>query len=186
MILRTMQNQLRLVAIGGLVISAVFGVAGTFVASNALRAGFWALDGTALVVATVILALRYFRAGCDGIAAGFLVYAIGEAVMLTGTSLAPEASAPAFAAGTALWAAGLLLTSVPREFATWSRITGVVAAILFASVSARIFAGAEITPLSRPLPFFAYPLLVLTFVGWIVSLARAERKFAQPAVAVLP
>jgi len=82
---------------------------------------------------------------------------------------------PTFAAGTALWAAGLLLTSVPRGFAIWTRTAGVVAAVLFATVSARIFAGGEITPLSRPLPFFAYPFLVLTFVGWIVSLVRMER-----------
>lgn len=180
-----MQNQLRWVAFVGLVLGAVFGMAGTFVASDLLRSEFWALDGTALVVATVILALRYFRAGRDAIAAGFLVYAIGEAVMLTGTSLTPQASAPAFAAGTALWAAGLLLTSLPQEFAIWSRITGILAAVLFASVSARIFAGAAITPLSRPLPFFAYPFLVLTFVGWIVSLARADRKSARPAIAVM-
>jgi len=52
-------------------------------------------------------------------------------------------SVPSFAAGTALWSAALLLTSVPGEFAT-------------------------------PLPFFAYPFLVLAFAGWIWTLLKSE------------
>jgi hypothetical protein len=34
--------------------------------------------------------------------------------------------------------------------------------------------GAQITPLSRPLPSFAYPVLVATFAGWIAVLLRGD------------
>jgi hypothetical protein len=51
-------------------------------------------------------------------------------------------------------------------------VLGLVASILFAATACRIFAGAELTALSQPLPFFAYPVLVATFVGWIVALLR--------------
>ena len=117
-------------------------------------------------MATVLLALAYFREGKELVAAGFVVYAMGEAVMLGGTAGSLAASVPAFAAGTALWAAGLLLTSVPKEFAVWGRAAGCVAAVLFATVSLQIFWGEGLTPIARPLPYFAYPFLVLTFAGW--------------------
>ncbi len=95
------------IAAGGLLVGAVFGLAGTFVASPTLQASLWAIDSVALVVATSLLALRYFRAGVDILAAGFLVFAIGEGVLLSGTAAGPTASVPAFAAGTALWASAL-------------------------------------------------------------------------------
>ncbi len=134
----------------------------------------WAIDGVALIVATSLLAVHYFRKGCDSIAAGFLIYAIGESVMLGGTAGDLIVSVPAFAAGTALWAAALLLTSAPPVFALWTRIAGWIGAVLFGIVSLAIFAGAPITQLTRPLPYFAYPFLVLTFAGWIVATLREE------------
>ena len=168
-----MQKTLRVVVLGGLVLGAVLGMAGTMVGSDVLRAALWAIDSTALVVATVVLALYFFRQGCDGVAAGFLVYAIGEAVMLEGTANTVAASVPAFAAGAALWAAGLALTSLPPVMPIWSRAAGVVAAVLFGFTALRIFAGALLTPLSKPFPYFAYPFLVLTFAGWFWKTVKA-------------
>ena len=162
-----MKNALKFVVVAGLAVGAVGGMAGTMVASDHLRATLWAIDAVGLVVATTILSTHFFRKGCDAVAAGFLVYAMGEAVMLGGTAASLEASVPAFAAGTALWAAGLLLTSVPGELAAWVRGAGLVAGILFAVTSLHIFWGGAVTPLSRPLPYFGYPILVLTFAGWI-------------------
>jgi hypothetical protein len=77
------------IAAGGLLVGAVFGLAGTLVASPTLEASLWAIDSVALVVATSLLALRYFRAGVDVVAAGFLVFAIGEGVLLLGTAAGP-------------------------------------------------------------------------------------------------
>jgi hypothetical protein len=173
-----MRKHVNLLAAICLAIGGIFGMLGAMVTQQNLRSAAWGFDGTAMVVAAYLLALRFYRKGCDGIAAGFLVYAIGEAVMLGGTAGSLEASVPAFAAGAALWSAGLFLVSVPRELALFTRITGLISALLFAFVAARIFWGTPLTPIARPLPYFAYPFLVLTFIGWIVNLLRAEQ--SQP------
>ena len=167
-----MKNSLKSIAVAGLIVGGLLGMLGTIVTSETARATLWGIDGTALVVAASILALTFYRKGNDCVAAGFLVYAIGEAVMLGGTAASLQASIAPFAAGTALWSAGLFLTSVPKEFVLLARITGVVAAILFAITSVGIFLGHPATPISRPLPFFAYPFLVLAFVGWIWTILR--------------
>src|SRR5580704_18376161 len=101
----------------------------TNVAERNLQAAFWAVDGVGLVVATALLALRFFRTGNDVVAAGFLVFTIGESVMLSGTADSLAGSVPSFAAGSALWSAALLLTSVPKEFTSWIRLVGTVGAI---------------------------------------------------------
>jgi len=163
---------LNLVAAFGLVLGAVFGMAGTVVAQANLRSSFWAIDGAGLVMATALLTVKFFRKGRDVVAAGFLVFAIGEAVMLSGTAASLLESVPSFGAGTALWATALLLISVPPTLALWIRLIGLLAAILFAITAARIFAGQLVLPTSSPLPFFAYPLLVLTFIGWIWTLLQ--------------
>jgi hypothetical protein len=169
-------TRLNITAAVGLAVGGVFGLLGTVVTQSNLRAVSWGLDSVGLIVATALLTLKYFRAGNDTVAAGFLVFAIGEAVMLSGTAGTLEGSVPAFAAGTALWSAALLLTSVPREFALWIRLAGSLGAILFAITSARIFWGEQVLPTSSPLPFFAYPFLILTFAGWIWTLLKSDRK----------
>jgi len=131
-------------------------------------------------MAASLLALKFFRRGNDWVAAGFLVFAIGEAAMLSGQGAGLRESIPAFAAGTVLWATALLLISVPKEFAFWVRLAGVVAAILFAITATSTFAGHPLSPLSTPLPFFGYPFLVLAFIGWIWTLLR-ENRAAKPA-----
>jgi hypothetical protein len=165
-----MKNPTNVAAAIGLALGGVFGMLGTMVAERNLQAAFWAVDGVGLVVATALLALRFFRTGNDIVAAGFLVFTIGESVMLAGTAESLAGSVPSFAAGTALWSAALLLTSVPKEFASWIRLVGAVGAILFAITAARIFWGEQVLPTTSPLPFFAYPFLVLTFAGWIWTL----------------
>ena len=167
-----MKNALNVIAAVGLALGGVFGLAGTLVAEPNLRAIFWGIDGVGLVVATAILALKYFRRGSDMVAAGFLVFAIGEGVILSGAAATLEAMVPSFCAGTALWSAALLLTSIPREFARWIRLPGVIGAILFAITSASILWGQRILPTGFPLPSFAYPFLVLSFLGWIWTLLR--------------
>lgn len=41
-----------------------------------------------------------------------------------------------------------------------------LACLLVAGVALRVFTGTGLTPLSRPLPFLAYPFQVLTLLGW--------------------
>ncbi len=142
----------------GLALGGVFGMVGTVVTEPKLRAAFWGIDAVGLVVATALLALKFFRKGNDVVAAGFLVYAIGEGVILSGTAGTLAGSVPSFAAGTALWSAALLLTSVPKEFAGWVRLVGLIGSVLFAITAARIFWGEQVLPISSPLPFFSSSL----------------------------
>jgi hypothetical protein len=168
----TTHRELNIVAAVGLALGTVFGMAGTFVAQANLRSTSWAIDGAGLVMAASLLTLKFLRKGNDMVAAGFLVFAIGEGVMLSGTAGNLADSVPSFAAGTALWATALLLISLPKEFAIGVRLLGVAASILFVITSARIFWGAQLLPTTSPSPFFAYPFLVLTFIGWIWTLLR--------------
>ena len=115
------KTPLNIVAAVGLALGGLLGMLGTVVAARNLQSAFWAIDGVGVVVATALLAINLFRKGNDVVAAGFLVFTIGESVMLAGTATTLAGSVPSFAAGTALWSAGLLLTSVPREFAGWVR-----------------------------------------------------------------
>jgi hypothetical protein len=70
-----MKSPVNVVALIGLTLGAVFGLAGTLVTEPNLRAASWGLDAVGLVVATALLALKFFRAGNDIVAAGFLVFA---------------------------------------------------------------------------------------------------------------
>jgi hypothetical protein len=159
-------SRLRLVAAIGLVVGAVLGVAGTFAPSPALRGLAWGLDGTALVVAAALLTIHHSRRGNDLAASGFLVFVAGEALILSGAAMDLAASTPTFAAGVSLWAASLALVSASNVIPSAVRGLGLVAALLFTVVAVRIFLGEPLTPLSQPLPFFAYPFLAATLCGW--------------------
>jgi len=156
----------RLISSGGLVVGAVLGMAGTFAPFVPVRGVLWGLDGIMLVVATALLTVHHFRKGNDVVAAGFLVYMAGQALILSSAAMELAASGPVFGAGAGLWAASLFLLSAPRVAASWVRIVGVVAGALFAIVAIRLFMGQALTALSEPLPFYGYPFLVATLVGW--------------------
>ena len=168
----TDDRPLNIVASIGLALGAVFGLAGTFAPAPYLQSTAWAIDGVGLVMATALLAFKFFRRGNDFVAAGFLVFAVGEGVILSGTAAGSVGSVPSFGAGAALWAAALLLISVPREFPLGVRLVGMATSVLFFITAARIFWGERVLPTSSPLPFFAYPLFVMTFIGWIWSLLK--------------
>lgn len=159
-------SRLRLIAAIGLVIGAVLGVAGTFAPSASLRGLAWGIDGTALIIASALLAIHHLRRGNDVAAAGFLVFVVGEALILSGAAMTLEASAPSFAAGVSLWAAALALVSASKTMPVLVNGVGFVASLLFTAVAVQIFMGGALTPLSRPLPFFAYPFFAATLFGW--------------------
>ena len=107
-------------------------------------------------------------------ASGFLVFAIGESLILSGAAMDLTASVPSFGAGVSLWALSLVLISIPRVFLLPVRLLGFFAAVLFAITAAQIFAGMQILPTTAPLPFYAYPVFVATFVGWMWTLLTAS------------
>ncbi len=155
-----------IIAPAGLVVGAVLGMAGSFVPSAALRGLAWGLDGTALVLAAALLTIHHFRRGNDLVAAGLLVFVAGQTLVLSGSAMSLGASVPSFAAGAALWAVSLVLISATKVMPQWVRGVGFIAALLFTLVALQAFAGRELTPLSRPLPFFAYPFFAATLFGW--------------------
>ena len=159
----------RMLVAATLVIGALLGMAGTFAASVPIRSLAWGIDGTLLVVGAGLLAVHHMRLGQELVAAGFLVFLAGETLIVSGSAMELVVSAPTFAAGAALWAAGMLLVSVAKIQPLFVRSTGVIAAILFAATAAMVFAGGAQTPLSKPLPFFAYPFLALTLFGWAAT-----------------
>jgi hypothetical protein len=162
-----------LIAAVGLAAGGVFGIAGAFAPSAPLRGLAWGLDGVGLVTASAILSIWFYRRGQDLMAAGFLVFLVGQSLILSGAAMDLAASAPSFGAGASLWAVALLLVSFPTVFPPAVRALGALAALLFVITAVRIFGGAAITPLSSPLPFYAYPVLVTTMGGWIWTLLKA-------------
>jgi len=157
---------LRSIAALALVIGALLGIAGAFAPSAPMRALAWGIDGTALVVAAALLTVRYVRRGNDLAAAGFLVFVAAETLIVSGSAMDLVASAPQFAAGVALWSAALVLVGASGVMPRWVSAVGFVAALLFALVAVQIFSGSALTPLSQPLPFFAYPFLAASLLGW--------------------
>ena len=88
----------RFVSSGGLIIGSALGMAGTFAPSASVRGLLWGLDGVALVVAAALLSIHYLRKGNDVIAAGFLVFTVGQALVLSTAAMDLEASGPTFGA----------------------------------------------------------------------------------------
>jgi hypothetical protein len=149
-----------------LALGAVFGVAGTFVSSAALRGLLWGVDGVALVAAGALLTIYHLGRGNDLLASGFLVFVAGETLILATAASPIATSGPIFGAGVALWSASLILVSVPRVMPVWLRSVAFIAAILFLIVAIQLFLGRPLTALTQPLPFFAYPFLAATLFGW--------------------
>ena len=161
------KSTLCLVASVGLGLGGLLGMAGSFAPTEGLRGLAWGIDGIALVIASALLMVHYVRLGEDFLAAGFLVFGIGQGLVVSGSAMSLSASAPSFAAGAGLWAAALLLISIPRAFPLIVRILGIISALLFAVTAIQIFYGVPLNPKSEPLPFFAYPVFVATLCGWI-------------------
>lgn len=164
---RDHKNRLCLIAATGLGIGGLLGLAGSFAPTDALRGLAWGIDGIALVIASALLTVHFLQRGEEIVAAGYLVFAVGQGLVVSGSAMSLSESAPSFAAGAGLWAAALLLISIPRAFPLVVRILGIVTAILFAATAVQVFYGVPLDPKSEPLPFFAYPVFVATLGGWI-------------------
>jgi hypothetical protein len=171
-------ERLRTVAAAALVIGALLGMAGTFAPSDALRGLAWGTDGVLLIVASALLAVHHLRQGHEQLAAGFLVFLAGETLIVAGSAMELAASIPLFAAGAGLWAAGLTLVSAASVLPVLVRVTGGIAAVLFAVTAVCIFSGTALTPLSTPLPFYAYPFLAITLFGWAWAHGNRPRRSA--------
>jgi hypothetical protein len=169
-----MNHRIKILASLGLALGAVFGLAGNFAPSASLRGLAWGIDGLGLVMASALLALTYFRRGQDLVAAGFLVFLVGQSIIVSGAAMDLASSVPSFGAGVGMWALALGLISAPDVFPFVVRLLGLTSSALFATTAVRIFTGAPILPTSQPLPFYIYPLFVATLIGWIVTFWRLD------------
>ncbi len=158
-------HRLNLFAAACLVVGGVLGMAGSFLPS-AMRGIAWGLDGTALVLGAALLAVHHIKLGHEQLAAGFLVFLAGQTLVVSGSAMELSASSPVFAAGAGLWAAALAVVSASSLMPVFVRVTGTIASLLFAATALQTYGGLALTPLSKPLPFYAYPFLVLTLLGW--------------------
>jgi hypothetical protein len=140
-----------------------------------LRGLAWGLDGTALVLGALLLAVHHIKRGNEQLAAGFFTFVAGQTLVVSSSAMDLAASSPSFGAGAGLWAVGLALVSASPSMPFFVRATGGIASILFALVALQIYSGTALTPLSEPLPFFAYPFLVLTLFGWAAVHYRRTR-----------
>src|SRR5678816_531860 len=93
----------------GLAVGGILGMAGTFAPTAALRGVAWGIDGSALIMASAVLTVVFLREGQDMIAAGFLVFAIGESLVVATAAMELTAAVPFFGAGTGVWAMALAL-----------------------------------------------------------------------------
>ena len=159
-------DRLRFVAASGLAVGAVLGMAGSFAPTPELRSLAWGIDGTSIIVACALLAVHHLRRGDVQLSAGFLVFLVAEAVITSGVAVDPAAFGPTFSAGAGMWAAALALISASAAPPMFVRATGAIASILLAVTAVWSFAGANLHPLSKPLPFYAFPFLALTLFGW--------------------
>ena len=89
-----MHRSINMIAAVGLALGGALGLAGAMVTQQNVQAMLWAIDGAGLVMAAAMLAIKYFRTGNDVVAGGFLVFAIGEGViLLSGPGLAGSVAA---------------------------------------------------------------------------------------------
>jgi hypothetical protein len=168
------QKYLRWLAALGLGVGGALGIAGSFAPTEALRGLAWGIDGVSLVIASALLVIIQLRNGRDILAAGFLVFAIGQGLVLSTAAVDLAVAAPTFGAGVGLWSAGLALVSAPSGYPVIVRLFGLAASLVLAVVAVQIFTGLQIDATSSPLPFFAYPVLVATMIGWIWALLRTK------------
>jgi len=164
---------LNILAAGGLAIGAIFGIIGSLITAETTSGFLYEISSLGMTMGCVLLGIKHFRNGTDLVAAGFILLALAEGVMTTGTVLGPVGGQPAFGAGMALYVPALLLISLPQHYAMAFRVTGFLACVPFGIAAARIFLGHEVLP-STPLPDTGYGLLTLTFVGWIIALFKGD------------
>jgi len=171
------EKQLKIFTASCLVIGGVLGLVGSF-APPSVRGLAWGIDGTALVIGSALLAVHYAKLGNEQLAAAFLVFLAGQTLVVSGSAMGLSESSPSFAAGVGLWAAALAMISSSCVMPIVLRITAGISSVLFAITAIQTYGGAELNPLSKPLPFFAYPLFVFTLFGLAWVRLRASTRSA--------
>jgi|GEM_PF-342497 len=165
---------IKLTAVIGLIIGGIFGMAGSFAPTDSLRCIAWNIDGVGLTVACSLLTVFYFKKKSPITATGFLVFAIGECFILASNGIHIDEHVYTFGIGVSLWAISLIVISTQKIYPIFVRCTGFLSSVLF-SIVAMLISHHAINPLTKPLPFFAYPFFVMTILGWAWKLAEGRK-----------
>lgn len=169
-----MNRSQNLLAAVGLAIGALFGMGGSFIPDPTMQIASYEISSIALTAACALLAIKFIRDEKDFIATGFLLLAIGEAVMTAGAALGSTGGQASFGAGMALYVPAFLFISIPKGFPVWARFTGIAASVPFLIAASKIFLGQVVLSTST-LPGVGYGLLTITIVGWILFLLRENK-----------
>ncbi|MCB0706557.1 MAG: hypothetical protein KDC34_14685 [Saprospiraceae bacterium] len=160
-------NQIQNIIVVGLAIGAILGMGGSMVKDPNMQTLLYEISSLGLVVATVLCFGKYYREQAELVAAGFLIFAMGETAMSVGTQ-------EAFGAGMALYVPALLLISYPNKFPLLVRITGGLASIPFAIAAFKIMMGEDV-PSTSLFPSIGYGLFTVTIIGWIWTILRKPK-----------
>jgi hypothetical protein len=110
------------------------------------------------------MSVKLLKMDRDISSAGFIVLAIAEGVMSSGTADPGSGNMASFGAGVALYVPGLFMISLPKGFPVWIRVIGVLASIPFAIAGAKIFMGEQVPSISM-FPTIGYSLLTIMFLA---------------------
>ena len=121
----------------------------------------------------LVLGVKYLRKGHDLTAAGLVLFAIGEGMMTSCNSAPDDVAMAGFGAGMAVYAPSFWLICARNTFPLWTRITGVLASLVFLVAGFKIILGETIRS-TDALPGAAYGLMSLTLIGWVIALLREK------------
>lgn len=162
-----------LISAVGLAIGVSFGIAGGFFPDPITQRTLYLISSLGLMAGLLVLSTKFLRKGHDLTAAGLILFTIGEG-MMTSCSAGPEDVAmAAFGAGMAVYAPSFWLICAENSFPLWTRITGVLASLVFLVVGFKVSLGESVTS-TDALPGAAYGLMSLTLIGWIIALLREK------------
>jgi hypothetical protein len=166
----------RILIIVGLAIGAVLGFGGNFLPAGTPQNIAYALSSLGIIMGSALFAAWFVQRGHSIVAVGFALLALAEGINFSGLFLLAGAptfpAAYTFAAGAALYVVALPLVSVPPAFPLWTRIIGILVALPFAAHALLWLLGRSPDP-SGPLASIGYVLLIVTMVGWIITVLRA-------------
>ncbi|MGH7919065.1 MAG: hypothetical protein ACREQM_03850 [Candidatus Dormibacteraceae bacterium] len=159
----------RWIVVAGLVAAIVLGIGGSIVHGGSGYTVAQHLSSLGMITGTTLLAINFGRQSRYLVAAGFVLLALAEAIVLSApVSIAGEAT---FASGVALYVPALLLASLPAGLPVWSRVVGGLAAIPFAVYAALNWLGQNPSP-GGLVVTAGYVLLSVAAIGWIVHTLR--------------
>ena len=157
----------------GLAIGAVFGLSGLFFTEPVTQTCLFVISGVGLSAGLALLSVKFLRENDDCLAAGFMLFSIGEAILTCNTPAEESTADASFACGMLFYVVAFILISLSKRFPLWLRLTGLAAAIPFSIAAARFLLGYGIDS-SDTFPGMGYGLLTLCIVGWIITLLREK------------